>query len=90
MICCQLTLVNKLGLHARAAAKLASTAGRFGSKIEIGHSEKKLVDAKSVMSVMLLAASRGTTLHLRFEGEDENKAHRAIEQLISDRFGEGE
>lgn len=88
MICCQITIVNKLGLHARAAAKLASAAGRFGCKIEAGLNDNKLIDAKSVMSIMLLAASKGTTLHFRFDGEDEIKAHAHIEQLIADRFGE--
>ncbi len=90
MICCKITIINKLGLHARAAAKLASAAARFGCKIETGVSENKMIDAKSVMSIMLLAAGKGTTLHFRFDGEDEVKARAHIEKLFADRFGEGE
>ncbi len=84
----ELTIINKLGLHARAAAKLASTAGKYGCTIKTGPSESKLVDAKSVMSLMLLAASQGTILHFHFEGNDAEKAHRDIEQLLIDRFDE--
>ena len=65
MICRQLTIINKLGLHARAAAKLAATAGRFSCAIRVGH-QGRLVDAKSVMSLMLLAAGQDTTLELHF------------------------
>ncbi len=87
---CQITIINKLGLHARAAAKLASTANRFGCSLKTGHSPEQMVDAKSVMSLMLLAASQGTTLHFQFEGEDEREAETAIRELIDDRFGEEE
>jgi len=87
MIETELTITNKLGLHARAAAKLASTAGRFGCAIKTGKNGK-LVDAKSVMSLMLLAASQGTTLYFQFDGGDENRAHEAVRSLIDDRFGE--
>lgn len=90
MICCELTIINKLGLHARAAAKLASAANLYKCKIEAGVNNDKRVDAKSVMSIMLLAASKGTTLHFRFDGEDEHKAHAHIQQLIADRFDEPE
>ncbi len=89
MIETELTLVNKLGLHARAAAKLAATAGNFTCTIRAGK-DGKLVDAKSVMSLMLLAASNGTTLNFQFDGEDEQKAHDAIRALIAKRFGEEE
>ncbi len=88
MIDCEITIINKLGLHARAAAKLASTAGRFGCTLKIGHSSDQLIDAKSVMSLMLLAASQGTTLHFHFDGEDEAEAEAAIKALIANRFGE--
>ena len=87
MIDTELTIINKLGLHARAAAKLASTAGRFSCSIKTGHNGK-LVDAKSVMSLMLLAASQGTTLTFQFDGGDEVHAHQAIKALIDEKFGE--
>lgn len=85
----QLTIINKLGLHARAAAKLAKTAAQFSSVIKVGK-EKSLVDCKSVMSLMLLAAGRGTVLECTIEGEDEELALHAIEDLINNLFGEGE
>lgn len=90
MINCQVTIINKLGLHARAAAKLASTAGRYASTIKTGPTDGNLVDAKSVMSLMLLAANQGTVLVLEIDGEDETKAHKDIEQLIATYFGEGQ
>ena len=90
MIDCEITIINKLGLHARAAAKLASTAGKYGCAIKTGHNKDNLVDAKSVMSLMLLAASQDTTLHFHLEGEDEQDAHSDINQLIAERFGEEE
>ena len=86
MIETQFTIINKLGLHARAAAKLASTAGTFSCTIRTGTT--KLVDAKSVMSLMLLAASQGTVLNFEFNGSDETSAHAAVETLIAERFGE--
>ena len=89
MIRCQLEIINKLGLHARAATKLASTAGRFSCRIRTGIQEP-LVDAKSVMSLMLMAASRGTNLIFEFDGDDEQQAHTAIAELIADYFGEGQ
>ena len=84
-----ITIINKLGLHARAAAKLAATCNRFASAIKTG-SEGKSVDAKSVMSLMLLAAGQGTTLHFEFEGEDEDDAFAQVNELIADYFGEGQ
>ncbi|MDG1818596.1 MAG: HPr family phosphocarrier protein [Porticoccaceae bacterium] len=89
MIRCQLEIINKLGLHARAATKLASTAGHFLCAIRTGTNEP-LVDAKSIMSLMLLAASQGTSLIFEFDGEDENEAHQAVSELLADYFGEGE
>ena len=83
------TIVNKLGLHARAASKFVNLAKRFASKIEIVNSAKA-VDGKSIMGIMLLAASQGTEIALRVEGEDEEEAMQAITDLIADRFGEGE
>ncbi|MCY3795868.1 MAG: HPr family phosphocarrier protein [Gammaproteobacteria bacterium] len=83
----QVTLSNQLGLHARAAAKLVHLAKTFTGDIQLGK-DGTLVDAKSIMSVLLLAAPVGTTLELRVEGEDEAEAFAAIRQLIDDRFGE--
>lgn len=85
----EITIINKRGLHARAAAKLATTAGRFGASIQAGVNDK-LVDSKSVMSLMLLAATQGTQLQLAIDGEDEQDALDAICELINDMFGEGE
>lgn len=87
MIKCELTIVNKLGLHARAAAKLAATAARFASSIQIGR-DGRLVDAKSVMSLMLLAAAQGTTLEFIFDGSDETDAQESVTALIAARFHE--
>lgn len=87
MIETQLTIINKLGLHARAAAKLAATAGRFSCTIRTGKGDK-FVDAKSVMSLMLLAASQGTVLDFQLDGSDEDNAHHAIRTLFAEAFGE--
>ena len=83
----QVTLSNQLGLHARAAAKLVHLAKTFTSDIQLGKDDT-LVDAKSIMSILLLAAPVGTTLELRVNGDDEAEAFAAIRQLIDDRFGE--
>ena len=85
----QITIINKLGLHARAAAKLAKTCGQFSSKITVG-SQQTRVDGKSVMSLMLLAASKGTELILTCEGRDEQMAMEAVTTLINNRFDEEE
>ena len=85
----QVTLVNKLGLHARAAAKLVHLAKTFTSEVRLGKDEQ-LVDGKSIMSVLLLAAPVGSVLDLWVEGEDEGPALAAMQQLIADRFGESE
>lgn len=89
MIKKQLTIINKLGLHARAAAKLTGLSGRFSSSIELT-ANNKTVDCKSVMSLMLLAASKGTEIELIVNGEDEIAAINAIEELINNRFDEAE
>ena len=82
------TIVNKLGLHARAASKLVKVANQFESqlKIQIGD---RVVDGKSIMSVMLLAATQGTGVVLRTDGRDEADAMTAVVALIEDKFGEG-
>ena len=86
---CTVIIVNKLGLHARAASKFVNLAKRFASRIEVSNATKS-VDGKSIMSIMLLAASQGTEIGLRINGDDELDAMQAITQLIADRFGEGE
>ncbi len=83
------TIVNKLGLHARAAAKLVKTSAGFESRILIRKDQRE-VDGKSIMSVMMLAASRGTEIELIIDGPDENSALDALTTLIDDYFGEGE
>jgi phosphocarrier protein len=88
MIRRKLTIINELGLHARAATKLASLAGRYESSIKTGI-ETPLVDAKSIMSLLLLAASQGTKLIFEFDGPDEDEACAMITRLLSDYFGEG-
>ena len=89
MIKKDLTIINKLGLHARAATKLAATCNRFGCSIQTRMGEK-VVDAKSVMALMLLAAAQGTRLQFIFDGRDEHEACEAITGLVEDYFGEGE
>lgn len=79
---------NKAGLHARAASKLAELAASFGSDIKVGH--EKMVDGKSILSLMMLAAVKGTTIKITADGEDEEAALAAIVALINDRFEEGE
>lgn len=83
------TIVNKLGLHARAAAKLVATTSSFGCTIKVGFNNK-VVDGKSIMSVMMLAAGIGSDLYLSFDGDDEERAHQAVLELIANRFGEDE
>lgn len=87
MINTTITVPNKAGLHARAAAKLVSTAASFKSKIMLGSGEK-MVDAKSILSLMLLAAPMGSVLNLMLDGTDEQDALNAIQQLLAQRFGE--
>ncbi len=85
----QITIINKLGLHARAAAKLINTTGHFSSEIKIGKDGRQ-VDGKSIMAVMMLAASKGTELTFQITGDDEAQAMEAIETLINNRFDEAE
>jgi phosphocarrier protein HPr len=84
-----ITIVNKLGLHARAAAKLVATASKYESALHIIRNGKQ-VDAKSIMPVMMLAASQGVDVELVAEGDDEAEAIDALAALIEDYFGEGE
>lgn len=89
MIRKKVTIINKLGLHARAAAKFVSCASRFASQIEVER-DTKLVNGKSIMGVMMLGATKGATLELIISGEDESDAMAAIEGLIENRFDEFE
>ena len=82
-------IVNKLGLHARAAAKLTHLAGNYHSDIWISRSGRR-VNAKSIMGVMMLAAGQGTSVLLEAEGPDAEQALAALTKLIAERFGEGE
>lgn len=82
-------IVNKLGLHARASAKLTQTAAGFASEIWLERNGRR-VNAKSIMGVMMLAAGKGSTILVDCEGVDADAALQAILKLIADRFGEGE
>jgi phosphocarrier protein len=84
-----ITVSNKLGLHARASAKLTQTASRFQSGIWIAKAGRR-VNAKSIMGVMMLAAGIGSVVELETDGSDEADAMAAIERLFADKFGEGE
>lgn len=83
------TIINKLGLHARAAAKFVSLASQFESEIMVKRGERS-VNGKSIMGVMLLAASKGTELEIIATGEDEQQALQSLLELINDKFGEAE
>jgi phosphocarrier protein HPr len=83
------TICNKLGMHARAAAKFVQMAARFESDIKI-HRGPREVNGKSIMGVMMLAASRGSRIVIDANGEDEEAALAALETLIGNRFGETE
>jgi phosphocarrier protein len=80
---------NRLGLHARASARFVATANRFASEIILVKGDVE-VNGKSIMGIMMLAASQGTELILRAEGSDAEQAVEAIESLVNDHFGEGE
>jgi phosphocarrier protein len=82
-------IVNKLGLHARAAAKLTHVASGFQSEIWVSRAGRR-VNAKSIMGVMMLAAGKGSTVIIEAEGSDAQAALAALSKLIADRFGEGE
>jgi phosphocarrier protein HPr len=84
-----ITIINKLGLHARAAAKLVTLASEFESDIQLARGSRQ-VNAKSIMGVMMLAAGKGTSLELIATGADEETAVQRLEKLVMDRFGEGE
>ncbi|HXU45242.1 MAG TPA: HPr family phosphocarrier protein [Thermoanaerobaculia bacterium] len=83
----EVEIVNRLGLHARAAAKLVQCASGFKSRVTLVRDSED-VDAKSILGILLLAASQGSFLTIRCDGVDENEALNSISQLISDRFCE--
>ncbi len=83
----QVAIINKLGLHARAAARLVTLAAGFESTIHLERNRKK-VNGKSIMGVMMLAAAQGTTIEIIAEGVDEDEALASLEALVQQRFGE--
>lgn len=89
MIKTKIKIINKLGLHARASAKFVSTAARFQSQINITK-DHQTVNGKSIMGVMMLAASKGSELILDIDGPDEEALNDALVQLINNYFDEGE
>ena len=89
MLLRETSIVNKLGLHARASAKLTQLAGQFKSNIWIGRNGKR-VNAKSIMGVMMLAAAKGASVVIETDGPDEEAAMTALTELIAGQFGEGE
>jgi phosphocarrier protein HPr len=89
MIRTSITISNKLGLHARASAKLTKLAGSFKCDVHLSRSARR-VNAKSIMGVMMLAAGQGTEVDLETDGVDEEAAMQALRQLIEARFGEAE
>ena len=89
MIRTSVTISNKLGLHARASAKLTKTASGFRSEVFISRGDRR-VNAKSIMGVMMLAAGLGVDVEIDATGEDEQAAVNALVALIEDKFGEGE
>ncbi|MDR1661705.1 MAG: HPr family phosphocarrier protein [Azoarcus sp.] len=85
----EVSIINKLGLHARASAKLAQLAGNFAADVWLERNERR-VSAKSIMGLMMLAATRGTVIAIETEGEDAQEALARIVELIANRFGEEE
>jgi phosphocarrier protein HPr len=85
----EVEIVNKLGLHARASAKLTETAGRYKADVWVSRNGRR-VNAKSIMGVMMLAAAKGSRIIIQSDGPDETDAIAAIAQLVAERFGEAE
>lgn len=84
-----IVIINKLGLHARATAKLVATASEYDCSVKLGRDGRE-VDAKNIMQIMMLAASKGTEVELVADGPDEHEAIEALAALINNYFGEGE
>ena len=89
MIRTTITIINQLGLHARASAKFVATASKFLSQLKVTRG-KQTVNGKSIMGIMMLAANKGSELILEIEGDDEAAMEHAIVTLINNRFGEAE
>ena len=89
MVRAEIEIANKLGLHARASAKLTQIAGSYGSEVWLEKGTRRIT-AKSIMGVMMLAAGKGSTIVVETDGNDEQQALDAILKLIADKFGEGE
>lgn len=89
MLTREITITNRLGLHARAAAKLVSVASRFSASVFL-EKQGQRINGKSIMGVMMLAASQGTVLTLTIDGDGEHEAMAALVALIDDKFGEGQ
>ena len=89
MVKTNITISNKLGLHARASAKLSKLAGGFSCEVWLSRGERR-VNAKSIMGVMMLAAGIGTEVVLKCDGADEQAANDALVAMFEDKFGEGE
>jgi phosphocarrier protein NPr/phosphocarrier protein len=85
----ELTIINKLGLHARAAAKMVSVASRYRCTIQVHH-KNALIDAKNIMGLLMLGAAQGTTLRVRVDGDDECPAMDELSELFARRFDEQE
>ena len=85
----EVEIVNRLGLHARASAKLTQTAGQYSSEVWVSRNGRR-VNAKSIMGVMMLAAAKGSRITVETNGADEAPAMQAVTALIADMFGEGE
>lgn len=84
----QVQIANRLGLHARAAARFVQTAAGFEAKITAGR-DGRVMDGKSILGILLLGASRGTTIEISADGADEEAAVEALVKLVESRFGEG-
>lgn len=89
MIETDIEIINKLGLHARAAAKLVGVTAQFQSKIQLKRGDRT-IDAKSIMALLMLGAGKGSMLKLIVDGGDEQRAHDAVVALINNRFDEAE
>ena len=89
MVRAEIAIINKLGLHARASAKLTQLASRFASDVWMEKGARR-INAKSIMGVMMLAAGKGSTVSIETDGADEAEAMAALLALIADYFGEGE
>ena len=89
MRCQKITIINRLGLHARASAKFVSLASEFSAEITLKRNGQQ-INGKSIMGIMMLAAAKGAELEICADGKDEKKAIEALTELVGDRFGEGE